>query len=140
MTRFLHVGSSVREQLNTLTESIIRAALEVHRELGPGLLENAYQACLTFELLNRGFSLERQKPLPVVYKDQRVDCGYRLDLVVEGLVIVEIKAIERLERVHSVQLLSYLRFAKCPIGLLFNFQAGFLTRDGLRRVVNDFRE
>ena len=115
-------------------------ALEVHRELGPGLLENAYQACLTFELLNRGFSLERQKPLPVVYKDQRVDCGYRLDLVVEGLVIVEIKAIERLERVHSVQLLSYLRFAKCPIGLLFNFQAGFLTRDGLRRVVNDFRE
>ena len=130
----------MREQLNTLTESIIGAALEVHRELGPGLLENAYQACLTFELLNRGFSLERQKPLPVVYKDQRVDCGYRLDLVVEGLVIVEIKAIERLERVHSVQLLSYLRFAKCPIGLLFNFQAGFLTRDGLRRVVNDFRE
>jgi GxxExxY protein len=136
----LHVGNSVREQLNTLTESIIGAALEVHRELGPGLLENAYQACLTFELLNRGFSPERQKPLPVVYKDQRVDCGYRLDLVVEGLVIVEIKAIERLERVHSVQLLSYLRFAKCPIGLLFNFQAGFLTRDGLRRVVNDFRE
>jgi GxxExxY protein len=136
----LHVGNSVREQLNTLTESIIGAALEVHRELGPGLLENAYQACLTFELLNRGFSLERQKPLPVVYKDQRVDCGYRLDLVVEGLVIVEIKAIERLERVHSVQLLSYLRFAKCPIGLLFNFHAGFLTRDGLRRVVNNLPE
>ena len=140
MTRFLHVGSSVREQLNTLTESIIGAALEVHRELGPGLLENAYQACLTFELLNRGFSLERQKPLPVVYKDQRVDCGYRLDLVVEGAVIVEVKAVERLERVHSVQLLSYLRFAKCPLGLLFNFHAGFLTRDGLRRVVNGLPE
>ena len=140
MTRFLHVGSIVREQLNTLTESIIGAALEVHRELGPGLLENAYQACLTFELLNRGFSLERQKPLPVVYKDQRVDCGYRLDLVVEGAVIVEVKAVERLERVHSVQLLSYLRFAKCPLGLLFNFHAGFLTRDGLRRVVNGLPE
>jgi GxxExxY protein len=130
----------VREQLNTLTESIIGAALEVHRELGPGFLENAYQACLTFELLNRGFSLERLKPLPVVYKDQRVDCGYRLDLVVEGAVIVEVKAVERLERVHSVQLLSYLRFAKCPLGLLFNFHAGFLTRDGLRRVVNSLPE
>jgi GxxExxY protein len=136
----LHVGNAVRERLDALTGSIIGAALEVHRELGPGLLENAYQACLTFELLNRGLSLERQKLLPVVYKEQRVDCGYRLDLVVEGLVIVEIKAIGRLERVHSVQLLSYLRFAKCPIGLLFNFHAGFLTRDGLRRVVNNLPE
>ena len=130
----------MRAQVNALTEEIIGAALEVHRELGPGLLENAYQTCLTVELLYRGLSLERQKALPIVYKDQRVDCGYRLDLVVEGLVIVEIKAIERLERVHSVQLLSYLRFAKCPIGLLFNFHAGFLTRDGLRRVVNNLPE
>jgi len=130
----------MRAQVNALTEEIIGAALEVHRELGPGLLENAYLTCLTVELLYRGLSLERQKALPIVYKDQRVDCGYRLDLVVEGLVIVEIKAIERLERVHSVQLLSYLRFAKCPVGLLFNFHAGFLTRDGLRRVVNNLPE
>lgn len=130
----------MRTQVNALTEEIIGAALEVHRELGPGLLENAYQTCLAVELLSRGFSLERQKLLPVVYKDQRVDCGYRLDLVVEGLVIVEIKAIERLERVHSVQLLSYLRFAKCPVGLLLNFHAGFLTRDGLKRVVNNLAE
>jgi len=130
----------MRAQVNALTEEIIGAALEVHRELGPGLLENAYQTCLTVELLYRGLSLERQKALPIVYKDQQVDCGYRLDLVVEGLVIVEIKAIERLERVHSVQLLSYLRFAKCPIGLLFNFHAGFLTRDGLRWVVNNLPE
>jgi GxxExxY protein len=130
----------MRTQLNALTEEIIGAALEVHRELGPGLLENAYQTCLAVELSHRGFSLERQKALPIVYKDQRVDCGYRLDLVVEGLVIVEIKAIERLERVHSVQLLSYLRFAKCPVGLLFNFHAGFLTQDGLRRVVNNLPE
>lgn len=136
----MHIGNGVKERFDTLTQSIIGAALEVHRELGPGLLENAYQACLTFELLNRGFSIERQKPLPVVYKDQRLDCGYRLDLVVEGAVIVEIKAVERLERGHSVQLLSYLRFAKCPIGLLFNFHAGFLTRDGLRRVVNNLPE
>jgi len=126
--------------LNALTEGIIGAALDVHRELGPGLLESAYHTCLTVELLDRGFSLERQKALPVVYKSQRVDCGYRLDLVVEGLVIVEIKAIERLERVHSVQLLSYLKFAKCPVGLLFNFHAGFLTRDGLKRIVNGLPE
>jgi GxxExxY protein len=130
----------MRTQVNVLTEEVIGAALEVHRELGPGLLENAYQTCLAIELLSRGFGLERQKALPIVYKDQRVDCGYRLDLVVEGLVIVEIKAIERLERVHSVQLLSYLRFARCPVGLLFNFHAGFLTRDGLRRVVNNLPE
>jgi len=128
------------ESLNALTEAIIGAALEVHRELGPGLLENAYESCLAVELLSRGFSLERQRALPVVYKNQRVDCGYRLDLVVEGVVIVEVKAVERLERVHSVQLLSYLRFAKCHVGLLFNFHAGFLTRDGLKRVVNSFPE
>jgi GxxExxY protein len=130
----------MRTRVNALTKEIIGAALEVHRELGPGLLDNAYQTCLAVELLHRGLSLERQKALPIVYNDQQVDCGYRLDLVVEGLVIVEIKAIERLERVHSVQLLSYLRFAKCPIGLLFNFHVGFLTRDGLRRVVNNLPE
>jgi GxxExxY protein len=81
---------------------------EVHHELGPGLLENAYVSCVAFELSARGLSIERQKPLPVVYKNQRLDCGYRLDLVVEGLVILEIKAVERLERVHSMQLLSHL--------------------------------
>jgi GxxExxY protein len=130
----------VNEQLNALTESIIGAALEVHRELGPGLLENACETCLAVELAACGLNVERQRALPVVYKNQRVNCGYRLDFVVEGLVIVEVKAIERLERVHSVQLLSYLRFAKCPVGLLFNFHAGFLTRDGLKRVVNNFSE
>ena len=128
----------MKDELDALTESIIGAALEVHHELGPGLLEHAYEACLTFELLNRGLSIERQKPLPVIYKNQRLDCGYRLDLVVERVVIIEVKAVERLERVHSAQLLSYLRFAKCPVGLLFNFNAGALTRDGLKRVVNGF--
>jgi GxxExxY protein len=130
----------MHEELNPLTERIIGAALEVHRELGPGLLENAYESCLAVEITARGLSVERQKALPVVYKTQRVDCGYRLDLVVEGKIILEVKAVERLERVHSVQLLSYLRFAHCPIGLLFNFHAGFLTRDGLKRIVNGFPE
>ncbi len=128
----------MEQALNAITETIIGAALEVHHELGPGLLENAYQSCLAVELAARGLSVERQKALPVVYKNKRVDCGYRLDFLVERRVIVEIKAVERLERVHSVQLLSYLRFANCPIGLLFNFHAGFLTRDGLKRVVNGF--
>ena len=128
----------MHEELNPLTQVVIGAALEVHHELGPGLLENAYLSCLSFELAARGLNVERQKPLPVVYKNQRLDCGYRLDLMVEQAVIIEVKAVERLERVHSVQLLSYLRFAKCPLGLLFNFHAGFLTRDGLKRIVNDF--
>ena len=131
-------SSRVRAELNALTETIIGAALEVHRELGPGLLESAYEACLAVEFTARGLNTERQKALPVVYKSQRVDCGYRMDFVVERVVIVEAKAVERLERVHSVQLLSYLRFAKCPVGLLFNFHAGYLTRDGLKRVVNGF--
>ena len=130
----------MKEELNALTQTIIGAALEVHRELGPGLLEHAYEVCLSFELSSRGLSIERQKALPVVYKNQRLDCGYRMDLVVEGLVIVEIKAVEKLERVHSVQLLSYLRFARCRVGLLFNFNAGWLTEEGLKRIVNDFPE
>ena len=130
----------MKEQLNALTEVIIGAALEVHHELGPGLLENAYEACLAVEFASRGLSIERQKALPVIYKNQRLDCGYRLDFVVERSVIVEIKAIERLDRVHSAQLLSYLKFAHCPVGLLFNFHAGWLTRDGLKRVVNAFPE
>jgi len=126
--------------LDALTETIIGAALEVHHELGPGLLENAYEACLAFELVSRGLSIERQRALPVIYKNQRLDCGYRLDFVVEDTVIIEVKAVERLERVHSGQLLSYLKFARCPVGLLFNFNAGFLTRDGLKRVVNGLPE
>jgi len=108
----------VHEDLNTLTETIIGAALEVHHELGPGLLGSAYDECFAVELTARGLTIERQKALPVIYKNQRVDCGYRLDFVVE--------------------LLSYLRFARCPVGLLFNFHAGYLTRDGLKRVMNGF--
>ena len=129
----MHLTKRVKDELDALTQSIIGAALEVHHELGPGLLEHAYEACLTVELLNRGLSVERQNALPVIYKNQRLDCGYRLDLVVERVVIIEVKAVERLERV-----LSYLRFARCPVGLLFNFNAGALTRDGLKRVVNGF--
>ncbi len=131
---------AVSNPLNILTEVIIGAAIEVHRELGPGMLESAYEACLTFELLRRDLKIERQKLLPVRYKEQSLHYGYRLDLLVEDAVIVEVKSIERLERVHSAQLLSYLRFTGCHLGLLFNFNVAWLVRDGLRRIVNDFSE
>lgn len=126
--------------LNDITEVVIAAAIDVHHELGPGLLEHAYEACFAYELLNRGLKIERQVPPPIGYKGQRLDCGFRLDLLVEDSVVVEIKAIERLERVHSAQLLSYLRFAKCQVGLLFNFNVKWLVENGLKRVVNGFQE
>ena len=90
-------------------------------------------------MLERGYSIERQKPLPLVYRGQKLDCGYRLDLLEEHAVVVEIKAIEALDRVHAAQLLSYLRLSGCKVGLLFNFNVRYLMRDGLRRVVNGFR-
>lgn len=120
-------------QINSITEKIIGAAVDVHRAIGPGWLESAYEACLAFELRDRDLSFERQKPLPLVYKGQVLDCGYRVDLIVEQLVVVEIKAVERLERVHEAQILSYLRLSGRPVGLLFNFHARWLTRQGLRR-------
>ena len=126
-----------KELLNRITESIIGAAIEVHRALGPGLLESAYEACLAFELVERGLKVEQQKPLPVVYRDVRLDCGYRLDLLVEEKVIVEIKAVDRLAPIHQAQLLSYLKLSGCKVGLLINFNVKVL-KDGIRRVVNSF--
>jgi GxxExxY protein len=131
---------SERDRLNALTEQIIAAAIAVHHELGPGMLESAYEACLTYELLERGLAVERQKPLPVTYRGQTLDCGYRIDLLVERAVVVEIKCVERFERVHSAQLLSYLRFSKCKVGLLINFNVKWLTKEGIKRVVNGFPE
>jgi GxxExxY protein len=126
-----------KERLNWITESIIGAAIEVHRDLGPGLLESAYETCLAFELVERGLKVEQQKPLPVVYREVKLDCGYRLDLLVEEAVIVEVKAVDRLAPIHQAQLLSYLRLSGCKVGLLINFNVKVL-KDGIRRVVNDF--
>ena len=124
------------EKLNAITKSIIGAAIQVHRGLGPGLLESAYEACLAFELVERGLKVEQQKPLPVVYRGVRLDCGYRLDLLLEE-VIVEVKAIDRLASIHQAQLLSHLKLSGCKIGLLINFNVKVL-KDGIRRVVNSF--
>ena len=134
----MHLSALMKERLNAVTNAIIGAALAVHRELGPGMLESAYDACLSYELLERGFTIERQKPLPLIYKGQTVDCAYRLDLLVEAAVVVEVKAVERLDRVHAAQLLSYLRLSGCRVGLLLNFNVRWLVADGVRRIVNGF--
>jgi GxxExxY protein len=128
-----------RDRLNRLSNIIIGAALRVHDELGPGMLESAYEGCFAFELNAEGLRVERQKPLPLVYRGHRVDCGFRLDLLVEESIVVEVKAVERLERVHSAQLLSYLRQLKLKLGLLFNFNVRWL-QNGIKRVVNGFPE
>ena len=125
--------------LNIVTEKIIKAAIAVHRELGPGLLESAYEACLVYELIQLGLKVERQKSLPIHYRGVQLDCGYRMDLLVEEKVILELKAIEKLESIHEAQLLSYLKLSKCPVGLLINFNVEIL-KDGIRRIVNNFKE
>lgn len=125
------------EGLNRITGSIIGAAIEVHRALGPGLLESAYEPCLAFELTERGLKVEPQKPLPVVYREVKLDCGYRLDLLVEEAVILEIKAVARLLPIHEAQLLSYLKLSDCRVGLLINFNVQVLKK-GIRRIVNNF--
>jgi len=124
-------------RLDQITENIIGAAIEVHRALGPGLLESAYEACLAFELAQRSLKVEQQKALPVVYREVKLDCGYRLDLLVEETVIVEVKAVDRLAPIHQAQLLSYLKLSGCKVGLLINFNVKLL-KYGIRRVVNDF--
>jgi len=128
------------ERLNSLTERIIGAAIEVHKALGPGLLESAYEACLYYELVKRGLKVERQKPLPLTYDAVQLDCAYRMDLVVDGAIVIEVKSIERLERIHEAQMISYLKLSGLKIGLIMNFNARNLTRDGLWRRVNEFHE
>jgi GxxExxY protein len=117
-----------------LTEKVIGFAIEVHRQLGPGLLESAYEECSCYELQQSGLRFRRQVPLPVVYKAIRLDCGYRIDMMVEEQVILELKTVERLIPVHEAQLLTYLKLSGMRIGLLLNFNAPVL-KDGIRRMV-----
>jgi len=126
--------------LNKVTEQIIGAAIHVHRALGPGLLESAYEACLHQELVTRGLKVERQKPLPLVYEDVALDCVYRMDMLVEDSVVVEVKSVTKLDRVHEAQLLSYLKLSKKCVGLLINFNVTVLTESGIKRRVNGFPE
>ena len=131
------MGQNFERDENRLTEVIIGAAIEVHRELGPGLLESAYRECLCHELKLRGLHFEYEIPLPVQYKGVKLDCGYRLDIVVEDQVILELKTVEKLLPIHEAQLLTYLKMKKCRLGLLINFQVPVL-KDGIKRIVNNF--
>lgn len=124
-------------QINDITSTIIGCAIEVHKTLGPGLLEGAYEECLYYELLEAGLKVEKQKALPLVYKEVKLDAGYRLDLFVENKVIVELKAVETLNEVHQAQVITYLKVSGCKVGLLINFNVLRLM-DGVKRMVNNY--
>ena len=126
-------------RVNDLTGNIIKAAIEVHRALGPGLLESAYEECLCHELSLQGIPFQRQVALPITYKGIALDCGYRLDILVQEQVVVEIKAIEALLPIHEAQLLSYLRLGGWKVGLLINFHVPLL-KNGIRRLVLNLAE
>jgi len=120
---------------NELSKKIIGCAIEVHRQLGPGLLESAYQECLYYELIQAGLNVQREKPMPIVYKEVKLNHGYRIDLLVEGKVVVEIKTIDAFNDVHTAQVLTYLRLGNYKLGLLLNFQVTVL-KNGIKRVIN----
>jgi GxxExxY protein len=119
---------------NEITHEIIGAAIEVHKHLGPGLLESAYEECLAHELQLRNLRAERQKPVPVVYKETKLECGYRIDLLVEGRIVVELKSVESLAPIHEAIILTYLRMSGHRLGLLINFHVTAL-KDGIRRFI-----
>ena len=125
--------------INKLSSRIIGAAIEVHKILGPGLLESAYEECICYELSIGGLSLERQKPLAVQYKGISLDCSYRLDVVVENSIILELKSCEKIEPIHKAQLLTYLKLSGIKLGLLLNFNVT-LMREGIVRIVNELEE
>ena len=120
---------------NKLSEIIIGRAIEVHKQLGPGLLESAYQECLYYELKKKGLKVDKEKPMPIVYKEIKLDHGYRIDLLVEDKVVIELKTVEYLTEVHTAQLLTYLKLGNYKLGLLLNFNESKL-RDGIKRVIN----
>ena len=120
---------------NEISKKIIGCAIEVHKELGPGLLESAYQECLYYELKQAGMKVKKEKPMPIVYKEVKLDHGYRIDLLVEDKVVVEIKTVEGFNDVHTAQVLTYLRLGNYKLGLLFNFQTTILKK-GIKRVIN----
>ena len=120
---------------NELSKRIIGCAIEVHKQLGPGLLESAYQECLYYELILGGLKVQKEKPMPIVYKEVKLDHGYRIDLLVEDKVVIEIKTIDAFNDVHTAQVLTYLKPGNYKLGLLLNFQVTVL-KDGIKRVIN----
>jgi GxxExxY protein len=123
-----------RMELNEVTQKIIGCAIEVHRHLGPGLLESAYEECLAYELMKKGLNIKRQQPTPVIYKEIKLECGYRIDILVEKLVVVELKVVDVINPVHEAQILTYLKFANKHICLLINFNVTVL-KYGIKRYI-----
>ena len=120
---------------NELSNIIIGCAIEVHKQLGPGLLESAYQECLYYELINAGLSVQKEKPMPIIYKEVKLDHGYRIDLLVENKVVVEIKTVEFLNDVHTAQVLTYLKLGNYKLGIILNFYVSVL-KNGIKRIIN----
>lgn len=121
---------------NELSKIVFDCALKVHQSLGPGLLESAYEQCLFYELKKQGLNVEKQKPLPLIYEEVKLDIGYRIDIIVNNKLIIEIKSVEALNDVHFAQLLTYLKLTNCKLGLLINFNVT-LIKNGVKRVVNN---
>ncbi len=120
---------------NEISKIIIGCAIEVHKQLGPGLLESAYQECLFYELKQKGLKVDKEKPMPIVYKEVKLDHGYRIDLLVENKVVIEIKTVEKLHEVHTAQVLTYLKLGNYKLGLLLNFDVSLL-KNGIKRIIN----
>ncbi len=121
-------------EINSLSEKIIGCCIEVHKTLGPGLLESAYEECLSYELKKSGLGIERQKAVPVVYKEIKLECGYRIDILVENCIVIELKTVDGFNPVHEAQILTYLKFSEKKLGLLVNFNV-LRLKDGLRRYI-----
>jgi GxxExxY protein len=119
---------------NEISKIIIGCAIEVHKQLGPGLLESAYQECLYYELIQAGLNVQKEKPMPIVYKEVKLDHGYRIDLLIENKVVIEIKTVEELNDVHTAQILTYLKLGNYKLGLLLNFHVSLL-KEGIKRII-----
>ena len=126
-------------ETNQLTSLIIQNAIKVHKSLGPGLLESAYKECLCYELINSGLKVYKEKPVPLIYEDVKLECGYRVDILVENKIVLEIKSVEALADIHTAQVLTYLKLCNCKFGLLINFNVTLL-KAGIKRLINKYYE
>lgn len=134
-TKNIEFHKAVNMTENELSNIVLGQAIEVHKQLGPGLLESAYQECLYYELLNNGLKVEKEKPMPIIYKEVKLDHGYRIDLLVENKLVIEIKTVEALNEVHLAQVLTYLKLGNYKLGLLINFNTTLL-KNGIKRIIN----
>lgn len=136
LKRHLNIWNKIIMTENELSRIVFDCALKVHQNLGPGLLESAYEECLYYELRKKGLEVQKQKPLPLIYEEVKLDIGYRVDIIIENKLILEIKSVEILNEVHFAQLLTYLKLTNCKLGLLINFNVS-LIKNGIKRIANN---